>query len=500
MRIRRLLPAGVPRPTISVLTTLVVIGGVVEHAIYAWTQQSFPRDLNLTYTGLPMLYDQLGRGSWAGVGFEAGREGGWYNLLIALWLHLLGPSGVHFELLAAPGFGLLLAGTALLARSWYGPAAGLATTAIIAQMPLILLSSHLGWIHIPETTLVVWAAWALTLDPGLARWRTVALLTVTGVLAITLRSSGVLWMGVLAVSGVATAVSTRTAGHLRVRRLAILPIALGWGLALLVPLPDFRGYVLGKVDMHDRYAMAVPALLPQLVDHLGPVLGVCVAVGLVASLVASLRPLPSPVPSALRAVLLASWLAGSLVLYAIVRCGLDNFPLFYIGIALLAGDGLARLAPFGIVGRLAVALPVVAALATGSRTALDELTLPRPPLPSTRVAALINAACPERRPSRRCLLLTDQGLFAPRAEEPGQLELFLMDEPFVTLRSVYQPAALYNEPAALGAWTCGADDAIWRQRQPDGDRLRDAVIARWRLAPAQTFLEGGCTFTWWTAR
>lgn len=495
--------------TWTVATCFVIIAGCGEHAIYALTGQGFPRDLNLAYEALPVIYEQVGHRALTGAHYALGQEGGWYNLALAAWLHVLRPSGASFQLFAVPWFGLLLTATALLSRAWFGPAAALATTSIVAQMPILLLSSRLGWIHMPETALVVLATWAVSTDSGLAKTRTIVIVALTGALAITLRPSGILWMGVLGVLG--TAGATRHAGgaggatgrdepERGARPVgALVAIASAWALALTVPYPEFRSYVLGKLDLHDRYSLAVPALLPQLKEQFGWFLLGCVALGaanVAASLLAWRRWSPS-----LRTATLTAWFGGSLVMYAIVRCGMDNFPLFYVAVALIAGAGLAQPPPFMPTGpfrKIAVLLPVAGWFWVTGGHALDEATGPRPVLPSTRLTALLDETCPNRRPQRRCVLLTDQGLTAPRSEEPGQLELFLMGERFVALRTVYQPEALTMKPAALASWSCGADDALWRQRRPEGDPQRQAVITRWGLAPLRTFEVDGCTFTWLT--
>lgn len=478
-------------------TALVIVAGCAEHTLYAVSGQSFPRDLNLAYKPLPILYDQLDHGFWTAVGHTLMQPGGWYNGLLAAWLHLVGPSGVGFELFMVPWFGLLLLACALLTHAWRDDVAALAATSIVAQMPVLLLSSRLGWVHIPEAAMVLLAAWALTVDGGLWRWRTVALLAAVGILVITLRPSGLLWMGTVAALGVAIHASggSRAKKEARTRHSLLRPgiVALAWGVAAAVPLPLLRGYTSGKIGLHDRYASAVPPLLPQVLDHLGVFLLACAAIstglGLVAVLARTAGSAPRPKLD-LMFVTLASWISGSLVMYVVVRCGLDNFPLMYVAIAIAVGSGPGH--------PLLALVPFASWLVVTSTRTLDELG-PGPPLPSSRITELLDATCPERGPRRRCVIVTDQGLFVPRSEEPGELELFLLREVDVVLLTVHQRQAMVVKPAALASWSCGAaEDAIWRQRSPRGDQEREAIITRWALSASEKMNVEGCTFTWST--
>lgn len=487
-------------------TALVIVAGCAEHTLYAVSGQSFPRDLNLAYRPLPIAYDQLGNGFWAALGHTLVQPGGWYNGLLASWLHLVGPSGVCFELFMVPWFGLLLLATALLTRAWRDDVTALAATSIVAQMPVLLLSSRLGWVHIPETALVLLATWVLTVDGAISRWSTSILLGIAGFLVITLRPSGLLWMGIVGAVGALSAISAALRRRrqdnapsggpttpLRVLRPAL--VAAFWGVAALVPLPLLRGYTAGKLGLHDRYANAVPPLLPQLVDHLGGFLLICAVMSVVLGLGRAVVSGKGKGPATSQFGMVGTltlWAVASLLMYAVVRCGLDNFPLLYVGTAIAVGAALRFAHP------VVALVPVAGWLVLAGARTLEELG-PSPPLPSSRVTALLDATCPDRGPKQRCVVVTDQGLFTPRSEEPGELELFLMRESSVVLLTVHQRQAMVLKPAALATWSCGAaQDAIWRQRSPRGEQERDAIIARWALTATTKLGAEGCTFSWWT--
>ncbi len=473
-------PGRPPRSGV-ILMAIVLAGSTIEHGLHVGTAQHFPRDLNLAYRPLPVLYDQLGHGFWMPALHTLQQPGGWYNALLALWLHATGPSGIAFSAMGVPWFSLLLIGVARLAWQWRGATTAVAATALVAQLPVLILSSRLGWIHVPEATLVVLAAGVWASDPRLTRPANALWIGIAGALAITLRPSGVLWFLLLGASG---GVAGWRAGGVRPR--AIGMVLGSWVLAALVPAPIFANYVHGKLGVAERYAGVVPGLGAQLLDQLH-VSGI-VLVGLgIASLALHRRDSSGPRGGdPLHRLILAGWVLASLAMYAVVHCGLDNFPLFYVGLSMIAAAGLSR----GRSGPWLTALVVLAwALGTAGR-AYEELTV-HPELPSTRVHALLDATCPHRDAKHRCIVVADGGLFVPHSEEPGGLELFLMQEPGVDLYSVGQRRAEGLRPDGLATWQCGAQPA---------SPATDALVSRWGLSPSFEAPVEGCEFRWFTAR
>lgn len=478
---------GILLPT---LIGAIIALSTLEHALYVGTAQNFPRDLNLAYRPLPVLYDQLDHGFWMPALHSALQPGGWYNGLIAAWLHLTGPSGIAFSAMAVPWFSLLLVSVARLGWRWGGPTTALAATALVAQLPVLLLSSRLGWIHMPEAALVTAAAAAWAGDRELTSRRNVLGIAIAGALAIMLRPSGALWFTLLGAAGLVATWGARPRA---------LGIVLGsWTLAALVPAPIFADYVKGKLGVAERYGEDVPGLAAQLLDHLHGAGIVLIGLGLGSLAFEALRRAPglSPhdradcpiAPPARRFVrlVLASWVLAALAMYAVIRCGIDNFPLFYVGLALMAAAGLSG----GQAGPWLSALVTLVWLQDTALRVYQDLTH-HPDLPSTRVVALLDATCPDRSVRHRCVVIVDGGLFVPRSEEPGGLELFLMQEAAVDLMDIRQRRATGMRPDAVATWACGPDLAA----RPGST---GALAARWALTPAFEDIIDGCRFSWLT--
>jgi hypothetical protein len=201
-------------------------------------------------------------------------------------------------------------------------------------------------------------------------------------------------------------------------------------------------------------------------------------------------------PAREAAVLLGGWAAAALGLYGAFRAGLDNFPLLYVAAAVGAGLGLAT-RPW------ATGLAVVGWLAYTGVTAVHDVTGPPRPDQAGAVARLLDATCPARSPTAPCVVVADDGLFAPRPEEPGRLELFLLREDAVRVTSLRETRPQGPSPAAFATWSCGAQpggpaDAKGGPRDPRGEGKRGAVVARWRLAEVWSADVDGCTFRWMT--
>jgi hypothetical protein len=427
------------------------------HALSVVLARDLPRDLNLAYLALPPLY--------AGDVRLLLEPGGWYNGLLAAWMRLVGPSGPAFAAVPIVWVALTVLGAAGMARAWAGDRAAIAAAAVAAQAPAIVMIARTGWIHAPEAALLSLGGWALATDPALSRWRTVAALAVTGALALSLRTSGLVWVGVLAVASL--------------RGWRRLPWVLAaWALASAPLWPTFAQYVGGKAGVRERYAMTVEGLGHQLLFHLGP--GGCALVLLGAALL-RVRP---PVPLG---VLVGGWAAAALGLYAAFRAGLDNFPLLYVAAAVVAGAGLGA-------RTWATGLAVAAWLAYTGVTAWHDLTGPPKPDQAATIARLLDETCPTRSPASPCVVVADDGLFAPFPEEPGRLELFLMGEEATRVTSLRETRMNGPAPHAFATWSCPAQRG--GPRDPRGQQKRAGLVARWGMAEVARTPFEDCEFVW----
>ncbi len=472
------------------LVAAIVVGTCAEHALFVASASVFPRDLNLAYRALPELYEQLGRGEGVAALTRLREPGGWYNAAIAAWLHLAGPSGPAFAMVSIPWVGLVVLATAGLARTWFGPWAAVAAAAWVAQVPGVTRVARGAWIHTPEAALTTLGAWAFARDPSLARVGTVVTLALTGGLTLALRPSGIVWVGLL---GLAAVARWRPLPPLR----AGLVVA-AWLLGSLVPLPLLRTYLGGKMGVRAHYAAVVEGL-PTELGHLVGVVPALIALVGIGLLLAVRPPATGGGPDArLRAVVVGGWLLAPLAILAVFRTGLDNFPLVFVAVALLAGRGLGGARPAWRSTGVGLA---VAGWALGlASNVREDLTPPSAPNASHRVAALIDATCPTRTARQGCTVVVEQSLFYPRAEEPGWLELFLMDERALRLVPLHQRGlAARGVPAALATWECGAQDHLARGARPSRDADLRGLVTRGRLAPAWSVEADGCTF-WWLTR
>ena len=118
------------------LVALVVVGSCAEHAAFVFLANAFPRDLNLAYRSLPIAYAHIARGDLHALAWRCVEPGGWYNVAIAAWLHVVGRSGPAFSAVAIVSVALLLVSVAGLARRWFGGWAAVATVALLAQLPV----------------------------------------------------------------------------------------------------------------------------------------------------------------------------------------------------------------------------------------------------------------------------------------------------------------------------------------------------------------------------
>lgn len=482
---------------------VVTVGAA--HAWYVALDQRLPRDPGLYYRLLPDAWEATGA-PWShlgDIGHILASSSGWYNLLLASAMHLLGRGGLAMGLANLVCVVLALLGVALVTQGLGSSRAALAATLLVGSMPTIVIEGRTPWIHLPEAALalLVLAAWQR--DPGLAQRRSVLALALGGMLMITLRESGLVWAATLAPLLVWTGGAPR-----RWRRIGL--VLVSWGVAALVPLVELQAYLGAKFGARERYEHQLPDLLEQAVSNLSwPVMWASLA-GLVLLV---LRQIGWPRKPA-RAIL-AGWLLAALVMWAAFRAGLDNFTPAATALGILAGLGLSRLKAWGVVPALFPFLVVTVPQALPTRWIAPFARLPGFPdyllgehpnnyyrpwdgFAQHEVQSMLAAVCPAGRDAP-CVVVTGHGLFSPFTEDPGELELFLLgrqDLKLVSLRESPHPPELRHVDALI-AYRCPDHEAAWRERYPFAADNRAAVIWMHDLRPIWTMLlYGDCRALW----
>ena len=472
----------------------------LSHLVFLLRDGAPPRDLSLAWTLLPPAHADVG--AWdPGVLALLVTPTGWPQLVMAVWLQIVGPSAFAFRVLDVPWsfalVGLVGAAAAAVAPEARRGAAGTIGALLAAGTPLLVLPARVTWLHVPEAALVLGAALPWLRDPRLGRglgW-TAGL----GALALLLRPSALPWLGLLA----AAVLVGRGGARPPWRRL--VAVAAAWGLACIPMVGFLPEYLAAKAGARAGYAAHIPTVL-RLVLEGGRLPGLVLVAGAGLGLWQA---------RAGRG-LLSVWALATVALAAGSRAGPDNFLVGVAALAVLGGVGLARWPRPGAVtaGLLTLgqhALPLGGPPAPGTAHAAltDAFALP-PPGPlggrvwplrgfgEAELNQLLDATCPA---SGACALGVDRGLAWPETEDPGQLGAFLLDRPGLVLRSTRRPRAP-DGPRSLHALvllTCLQDDARYRHEEPATARALDAWVRVQRLAPAWVHaLPGGCELAWLT--
>lgn len=486
--------------TALVLAALAAV--IAGHLGFIIRDPRLPRDLGLYYARVPDLYHALASPlAAAGTLLEVIREpGGGYQVLLATFLRVVGRGPVAFQLVDLAWLTSLLVLAHRFARRAWGPWAGLAAVLIAGSIPAVFVYARTAWIHVPEATLLLAVAVAWQADPRLDRRRTVALAGLAGAMALLLRPSAMIWIGLLLALAVWRARGERP--HPR-HTAAVL---ITWGLCTLPPLLSLDHYLQAKIEARARYAEAVPGLGEQLFVTVGPVAGGIAALGALVTLWP---------PRQRQTALLWLWTLTPVLLFALFRAGIDNFTISAVALALLGAAGLARRPALGLpLAGAAFALAQVPQWlpppdpGTWSQHLTKRIGLALKPsfrnpyVPhtaghGTAVGDLLAATCPPD--DGRCLIAVDQGLFQPFAEDPGALEIFLGGYDTVEIVPL---AGLTARPKALpirglAHYDCPEMDEKWRERHPDSlDALR-ALGKAHDLQPVWSADVGeGCRFSW----
>jgi hypothetical protein len=495
--------------SLSGLGPALLAAGVVgtAHAWYVVLDQRLPRDPGLYYRQLPAAWEATSApfSHLADLGHILASSSGWYNLLLASGMHVIGRGPMAFGLATLAWVVLLLVGVALVTRGLGSGRAALAATLLVGAMPTVVVEGRTPWIHVPEAALALACLAAWQRDPGLERRLGALAVALAGVLLITLRESGLVWAATLA-----PLLIWSGSGRRRWRR--ILLVLTCWAVAALVPLVELQAYLSAKFGARERYEDQLPDLVEQTVSNLSwpviwAVLGGLVLMAL-PPLALSKRP---------ARVVLAAWVLAALGMWAAFRAGLDNFTPAAAALGILAGLGLSRLGSWGVLpalGAFAVvtlpqALPVRQVAPFAQLPGFPDYLLGEHPnnyyrpwrgFAQREVQALLSAVCPAGR-EEPCVVVTGHGMFSPFTEDPGELELFLLgrqDVKLVSLRESPHPPELAHVDA-LVTYRCPDREAAWRERYPYAADNRANMIWTHDFRPIWTMrLYGECRTLWMT--
>ncbi len=492
---------------LDVLTAALILAVATAQVLFALEDVRLPRDPGLYFKLLPELYQALAHplDNLRALSGALAESSGWYNLLLAAAMRMVGRSGLVLDLACAVWVALLLVGTALIARRASSPTAGLCATLLAAAMPVVIIIGRTPWIHVPEAALAVLTLATWQRDPALRRWRTVLALILGGMLVITLRHSGLIWIGPMSL------LLFWTGGAPRAWRRIALVLA-GWALAVAVPVLELQRYLEAKMGARDRYVSQLPEFVEQLVSNLSwPTLWAC----LLGIVLFSLR--RPRVPRRPLEPLLVVWIVLGVFLWSLFRAGLDNFTPVAPALAILAGTGLARLGRWGVIPAglafLVASLPQWldkdAVRPFMNMPGFPDFTAGTHPnnhyrpwtgFAHAEVRGLLNASCPED-VSEGCVVAVDHGLFSPFTEDPGRLELFLIDEDRVHLISLRDLESMPRlaQLHALATYDCHEREEHWRERYPNTRQILADMLDAFDLHPVWAIdLYRNCSYLWMT--
>jgi len=489
---------------------------VLAHARFAIVDQRLPQDPNHCHGALPAAWQALDsvRGLAQVPDLLTSQTTGWYNLLLAASMQVVGRGPGVVQAWEVFWAGLLLAMLGLATRQLWGPRGAFAAVTLISPCSYaMVLAGRLGWIHIPELALFLVVLVVLLSDPALTRRRTVVLAALVGMAGIAIRPSGMIWGATLAPFLLSGWLVSEQRERFVIRATVVLAL---WALALVPAMHELRSYMDNKMVSRTRYAfLADPeVLLKGLAADIGVCFAVVGLVGLAIRLVRFPRDRWRPM------ALLLVWLVLPFALYVQMHAGMPNFPAYTAAFALLAAGGLARLPWQAALLPAVLWLPAYTAqwLPLDASRALFEhrwLTIPaavhtedpinfyRPyrGITADEILTLVDETCTASGEAP-CTLHVDRCLFRPSGVDPGRMELFLTGRR-VTLLPVWNPGhpSAGEGGAGMASYVCLQDDQDWRNRFSDLALWRAAVIADhdYQLIWSR-HVAPGCDYTWWVPR
>ena len=494
------------------LGVILIISG--SQLFYMIVDVRAPRDLGRYYALLPEYYAELdGVLSALRCGFLALLDpGGWYNFCLAVYLKIVGRGSMAFQFVDLFWLTAIVILAAAVARKRAGRGAGLIAAALTGTCPMLIVLTRVAWIHVPETALVFGALLAWLYDPALARKRTLAVLMLLGALTIQLRPTGFIWIGTM---GIAMLVAIwRPSGAPAVQWPRLCIVAGAWIVASIPNLLNLKVYLAAKLAVREVYMETVPGIQSQLMDSVGLLL--CI-IGFFGLFLAMWPPFKRGT------FLLLSWILIPVLLFAMFRAGLDNFIPGAIALAVLAGIGMA---PWpGYSGAAALSALLIYTVPQWTPPPQGHSSFARQfnscgrffgllVMPSiqnhyraysewgeTEVIAMMDAVCPQD-PSAPCAIASDQGLFLPYGEEPGDLELFLSGRDqveIINLTFAMIPEDREQDIRAMSHFRCDHLDSTWRFRHPKSLANYKSAIGQANLEEAWSIdYEKYCTYVWYT--
>ncbi len=394
---------------IAVLLIVVALG--VTGQFFAVDARPAP-DLGHYYAAIPAM--------WAGDLSGITEVGGLYSAMLAGVLTVV-RSQAAFEAVSVGWMALLVLSGWRIARR-EGAGAGLAGLALLCAMPIIHTIARCHWIHFPETAALLGGMWAWSADPTLERRRTgLALALAVGFVMVT-RPTGLIF-GLPLLAG--------AAWRAPLRKMAVPALGVLLGGAVLAP--GLVEYISGKLDVRTVYAATVAPLSVSLLQATFLTPAALAGVGLLVRL-RTLEPV---------AAVLWIWMLLGIIGSGFFHVGVDNFPLMFVSLALLAAPGLARLSAWsrGAVGGLAAAVAVAAMISPLLQPQRVEPLIPwlgpsitsfqprdylRPQgraLTVAGLASMLAEVCPTH--DGTCTVLTPTGIFNHNREDDAALALFL---------------------------------------------------------------------------
>lgn len=508
---------------------LVCLLVMVAHVRFAALDGRPPVDLNRSYEDVPGLFAQLGQSGQLGeaVGTALTRVAGWYDLLLAAALRLLGRSVYVVHGFNAFAVGLAMVCGWLIARRLFGGPAGAGAAALLGNASALIVMGRVGWIHVPELALVSVALAALVHDPALRRWSTTGAVAVAGACALAIRPTAMIWVATLLPLLLWT-LRGAPSGLGQGLRLGIVGVA--WCLGSVPTALDLRTYLTHKVAMRERYADIgdTPGLYDQLTGSLclpagglSVLLGALALVGLVALIVRPRR-------DHLRfVVLLAVWIVAPQALQLYFVTSPVDFPVLVVAVAILGAGGLVRIHRLAPAALVVLWLPLFVSqwLPPRAENRIEEGDEeweegdPRPPgglfsgevhprdhyrpyryLHFRQVLERVDEACGTDR-RRRCTLEVYHGLFHPVGEATGEFGLFLTGRDRVEIIPFWSHKARGRRPLpdAYARYTCEDLEAHWNERFPDLVERETRMLGEGNLRTTwEVDLPPGCRFTWMT--
>ncbi|MFZ5478419.1 MAG: hypothetical protein ACOZNI_16745 [Myxococcota bacterium] len=274
-----------------------------------------------------------------------------------------------------------------------------------------------------------------------------------------------------------------------------------WVVATIPAALRIAPYVFGKLGARARYVLQTPPLQEQYAEALSAEGLVVLAIGLVAFVWQARRHWHPQLP------VLAGWVLVPIGLFVIFYAGFTNYTPFMPALAVAAALGYTWLTP----AALAIPLGAFAFIwsawtplpldATIQGRDIRSMTKPWMGFHAPEIARLLDASCPTD-DWHGCHVLVEQGLFYPSSEELGLLELFLMGEDRVELRSPFdEPPEGWSkwDVHAAAVWRCGEMDDAWRRRAPSStDRMIRLLKAKGLSVAFQEQVDQTCAYYWFT--